>query len=69
VANYQDYLPALSRLRIPFKLGLVQNGRRDRQAEMQLNDSPTTAARWSLCSTRRGVKPAPCGDSSLRDYR
>lgn len=40
VANYQDYLPALSRLRIPFKLGLVQNGRRDRQAEMQLNDSP-----------------------------
>jgi len=40
VANYQDYLPALSRLRIPFKLGLVQNGKRDRQAEMQLNDSP-----------------------------
>ena len=40
VANYQDYLPALSRLRIPFKLGLVQNGSRDRQAEMQLNDSP-----------------------------
>ncbi|SXC96753.1 DUF3142 domain-containing protein [Klebsiella quasipneumoniae] len=40
VANYQDYLPALSRLRIPFKLGLVQNGRRDKLAETQLQRSP-----------------------------
>lgn len=40
VANYQAYLPALARLRIPFKLGLVQNGQRDRQAEAQLQQSP-----------------------------
>lgn len=40
VTNYQVYLPALSRLRIPFKLGLVQNGSRDPQAEAQLEKSP-----------------------------
>ncbi|WP_325081922.1 DUF3142 domain-containing protein [Klebsiella aerogenes] len=40
VANYQHYLPALSRLRIPFKLGLVQNGSRDKLAETQLQRSP-----------------------------
>lgn len=40
VENYQDYLPALTRLRIPFKLGLVQNGKRDPQAEAQLLKSP-----------------------------
>ncbi len=40
VANYQDYLPALTRLRIPFKLGLVQHGKRDAQAEARLQTSP-----------------------------
>lgn len=40
VDNYQAYLPALARLRIPFKLGLVQNGHRDVQAEAQLRKSP-----------------------------
>ncbi|MTH44786.1 DUF3142 domain-containing protein [Intestinirhabdus alba] len=40
VADYQKYLPALARLRVPFKLGLVQNGRRDPQAEAQLRRSP-----------------------------
>jgi len=40
VDNYQVYLPALARLRIPFKLGLVQNGQRDVQAEAQLRKSP-----------------------------
>lgn len=40
VANYQDYLPALTRLRIPFRLGLVQHGNRDLQAEAQLQASP-----------------------------
>ncbi|MCU6678136.1 DUF3142 domain-containing protein [Leclercia tamurae] len=40
VENYQAYLPALSRLRIPFKLGLVQDGKRDVQAEAQLQRSP-----------------------------
>lgn len=40
VANYQEYLPALKRLRIPFKLGLVQNGFRDTQAEAQLHGLP-----------------------------
>ncbi|WP_337016238.1 DUF3142 domain-containing protein [Leclercia sp. AS011] len=40
VDNYQAYLPALTRLRIPFKLGLVQGGKRDVQAEAQLQRSP-----------------------------
>jgi hypothetical protein len=40
VDNYQAYLPALARLRIPFKLGLVEGGKRDRQAEAQLQRSP-----------------------------
>ena len=40
VDNYQAYLPALARLSIPFKLGLVQNGQRDVQAEAQLRKSP-----------------------------
>lgn len=39
VDNYQAYLPALTRLRIPFKLGLVQGGKRDVQAEAQLQRS------------------------------
>lgn len=40
VANYQAYLPALSRLTIPFRLGLVQAGTWDRKAEAQLEQSP-----------------------------
>lgn len=40
VSNYQHYLPALSGLRIPFKLGLVQNGEWDPKAEAQLLNSP-----------------------------
>ena len=40
VDNYQAYLPALTRLRIPFKLGLVQGGKRDVLAEAQLQHSP-----------------------------
>ncbi|QDK19570.1 DUF3142 domain-containing protein [Leclercia adecarboxylata] len=40
VDNYQAYLPALTRLRIPFKLGLVQGGKRDVLAEAQLQRSP-----------------------------
>ena len=40
VANYQAYLPALTRLRIPFKLGLVQHGSPNVQAEAQLETSP-----------------------------
>lgn len=40
VKNYQAYLPALTRLRIPFKLGLVQHGKRDPQAEEPLQQSP-----------------------------
>ena len=39
VANYQDYLPALTRLNIPFKLGLVQAGNWDRKTEAQLEQS------------------------------
>lgn len=40
VQHYADYLPALSRLRIPFKVGIVQNGEWDRQQEARLSDSP-----------------------------
>ncbi len=40
VVNYQAYLPALTRLCIPFKLGLVQNGSWDRKAEVYLEQSP-----------------------------
>ncbi|MDU1026568.1 MAG: DUF3142 domain-containing protein, partial [Leclercia adecarboxylata] len=40
VDNYQAYLPALTRLYIPFKLGLVQGGKRDVLAEAQLQRSP-----------------------------
>lgn len=40
VTNYQDYLPALTRLRIPFRLGFVQAGDRERKAETQLEKSP-----------------------------
>lgn len=45
VDNYQAYLPALTRLRIPFKLGLVQGGKRDVLAEAQLQRSPGIAVR------------------------
>lgn len=40
VQRYADYLPALSRLRIPFKVGIVQNGEWDRQQEARLSTSP-----------------------------
>lgn len=39
VDNYAHYLPALQRLRIPFKLGLVQNGSWDAQDDAQLRTS------------------------------
>ncbi|WP_123350014.1 MULTISPECIES: DUF3142 domain-containing protein [unclassified Enterobacter] len=40
VQHYADYLPALSRLRIPFKVGIVQNGEWDIQEEIRLSASP-----------------------------
>lgn len=39
VQHYADYLPALSRLRIPFKVGIVQNGEWDIQEETRLSAS------------------------------
>ena len=39
VQNYQEYLPALMRLNIPFKLGLVQAGKWDSESEAQLEKS------------------------------
>ena len=68
VTNYQAYLPALSRLRIPFKLGLVQNGNRDPLAEAQLEKIRGTAARWCLCLIPLAVKPSLCDDCNRRDY-
>lgn len=40
VSHYADYFPALLGLRIPFRLGLVQNGRWDKQDEQRLLASP-----------------------------
>ena len=54
VTNYQAYLPALTRLRIPFKLGLVQNGVRDPQAEAQLSTSP-----WYRGTVVFMLRPSP----------
>ncbi|TXT99128.1 DUF3142 domain-containing protein [Enterobacter hormaechei] len=39
VKNYQDYLPDLMRLNIPFKLGLVQAGNWDSESEALLEKS------------------------------
>ncbi|MEN5015808.1 DUF3142 domain-containing protein [Erwinia sp. Eh17-17] len=40
VSRYADYFPALAGLRIPFRLGLVQHGRWDKQDEQRLLASP-----------------------------
>lgn len=39
VANYSAYLPALSQLTIPWKLGVVQNGLWDKEQECMLSQS------------------------------
>ncbi len=40
VTHYSDYLPALSKLKIPFCIGLVQHGEWDNQHEKSLASSP-----------------------------
>ncbi|MEC5343392.1 DUF3142 domain-containing protein [Brenneria populi] len=40
VTNYADYLPALNKLTIPFRLGLVQYGKWDRVWQRRLAASP-----------------------------
>ncbi|WMY76066.1 DUF3142 domain-containing protein [Buttiauxella selenatireducens] len=40
VPNYSAYLPSLSRLAIPWKIGVVQNGEWDNQQESRLWTSP-----------------------------
>lgn len=40
VTQYERYLPALLHLRVPFKIGLVQNGVWDKNWEKRLADSP-----------------------------
>lgn len=40
VPNYADYLPALTALRIPFRLGVVQHGQWRQQDEQRLLASP-----------------------------
>lgn len=40
VKDYAKYLPALAGLRIPFKVGIVQNGEWDRREEKRLAASP-----------------------------
>lgn len=69
VANYQEYLPALTRLRIPFKLGLVQHGQRDIQAERQLQHSPMYRGTVVFMLNPPAVKPLPRGDSSRKGYQ
>nr|WP_113865717.1 DUF3142 domain-containing protein [Brenneria salicis]NMN93225.1 uncharacterized protein DUF3142 [Brenneria salicis ATCC 15712 = DSM 30166]RBP64086.1 uncharacterized protein DUF3142 [Brenneria salicis ATCC 15712 = DSM 30166]RLM31116.1 hypothetical protein BHG07_07050 [Brenneria salicis ATCC 15712 = DSM 30166] len=40
VTNYVDYLPALLKLKLPFRLGLVQHGKWNRQWQQRLARSP-----------------------------
>lgn len=40
VANYRAYLPALSGLTIPWKVGIVQHGIWDKEQESQFSQSP-----------------------------
>ncbi|WP_083961112.1 MULTISPECIES: DUF3142 domain-containing protein [unclassified Dickeya] len=40
VENYADYLPALMKLSVPFRLGLVQHGKWDEQWQRRLAASP-----------------------------
>ena len=40
IANYRDYLGAVARLRLPFKIGLVAGGEWDRGEEQRLEASP-----------------------------
>nr|WP_246494866.1 DUF3142 domain-containing protein [Brenneria izadpanahii] len=40
VTNYADYLPALQKLTIPFRLGLVQHGKWDKKWQRRLAASP-----------------------------
>lgn len=63
VANYTAYLPALLALRIPFKLGLVQNGARDISEEQQLAASP-----WYRGTVTFMLNPSR-GGSSQKGYQ
>ncbi|VTP64713.1 Protein of uncharacterised function (DUF3142) [Leclercia adecarboxylata] len=69
VDNYQAYLPALARLRIPFKLGWVEAANGIARPRRSYSAPPGIAGRWSLCSIRRAVRPSPCDGSSRKDYR
>jgi hypothetical protein len=40
IANYREYLPAISRLHVPFKIGLVEDGVWDAADEQRLAASP-----------------------------
>ncbi len=40
IANYRDYLPAIARLHVPFKIGLVADGAWDPAEERRLEASP-----------------------------
>lgn len=40
IPNYRDYLAAVARLRLPFKIGIVEGGGWDREAERRLARSP-----------------------------
>lgn len=41
VENYADYLPALQRLKLPFRIGLIQYGHWDQAWERRLRDNPS----------------------------
>ncbi|RYC40389.1 DUF3142 domain-containing protein [Pectobacterium zantedeschiae] len=40
ITNYAEYLPALMKLTLPFRLGLVQNGKWEQQWQQRLATSP-----------------------------
>ena len=66
VEDYTAYLPALAGLRIPFKIGRVQNGVWDPHEEQRLAASP-----WYRGTVTFMLNPehVPGGGSSRRDYQ
>lgn len=65
VPDYTAYLPALAGLRIPFKVGRVQNGDWDKQEEQRLAESP-----WYRGTVTFMLNPSPAraDDSNQTDY-
>jgi hypothetical protein len=53
IPGYRDYLAAVARLRLPFKIGIVEGGTWDRDAERRLASSPFYRGVVVFLTTRR----------------